>query len=84
MPQFDIKTIRAGSCANDGSVLETESELEKFSTKIQKYFPIHFTYSESCVLSKVNCKQKRMSQKLKKTHTIFLLHDPRIRKYIYK
>ena len=55
MPQFDIKTIRAGSCANDGSVLETESELEKFSTKIQKYFPIHFTYSESCVLSKVNC-----------------------------
>ena len=47
--------FRAGSCANDLSVLETESELEKFSTKIQKYFPIHFTYSESCALSKVNC-----------------------------
>ena len=35
--------------------METESELEKFSPKIQKYFTIHFTCGESCILSKVDC-----------------------------
>ena len=29
---------------------------KNFSTKFRKYFPIHFAYTESCALSKVNWK----------------------------
>ena len=32
---------------------------KNFSTKIQKYFTIHFTCSESCALSKVNYNQRK-------------------------
>ena len=39
--------------------MKTESELEKFSPKIQKYFTLHFTCGESCILSKVDCNQRK-------------------------
>ena len=32
---------------------------KNFSTKMRKYFPIHFTSSESCALSKVNWNQRK-------------------------
>ena len=32
---------------------------KNFSSKMQKYFPIHFTSSESCALSKVNWNQPK-------------------------
>ena len=49
--------LRARSCANHKSVLETWSEFENFPINNQKYFTIQFTCSESCALSKVNIKQ---------------------------
>ena len=32
---------------------------KNFSTKFRKYFPIHFAYTESCALSKVNWNQHK-------------------------
>ena len=48
-----VNTLGAGSCA---SVLETESELETFSTK---NFYNSLYLCESCALSKLNCKQRK-------------------------
>ena len=42
---------------------DTKSELEKISAKIRKYFPIHFTCSESCALSKVIYQTMKMNWK---------------------
>ena len=52
-------TLGAGSCASELG-LKVFCELKvNWKDFLQKIFAIHFTCSESCALSKVNCKQRK-------------------------
>ena len=51
--------IRAGSCASELGLKVFCRLKVNWKDFLQKNFAIHFTCSESCTLSKVNCKQRK-------------------------
>ena len=52
-------TLWAGSCASELGLKVFCKLKVNWKDFLQKIFAIHFTCSESCALSKVNCKQRK-------------------------
>ena len=56
---IEAVTIGAGSCASELGLKVFCKLKVNWKDFLQKFFAIHFTCSESCALSKVNCKQRK-------------------------